>query len=537
MTKKKNKTANHYLAHLQVAPANPRPKLAKELNACPPASWIVLCFILTTFFFVDMTTAQNQSQNLYDRYKNYGENYIIQQQNELNPPMLYPYGYVENPSITLLRQTLNDNNGNNAQTIINQSNKQAKQAMGYNPPLTQEEIKSSNNNNFGNNQLTSRQKDFSKILNDIKSAETNKHVDFTNYYSQDFAAKTKPYYDALQTLNDMLSGKTQISLRKALYIMEAAYGNSYISYKEYSDIIDNAVFFMKAWLKQNNYDSRNNENLNMAIQKLMGDSLVVTLKYPDNKKPPETIMHLPIFYDFDDYTCEADIRNSFATKCIATGAGQCDGLPKNYLLYAEGLGAKAYLSFIPQHSFIKYPDNKGKIHNYEPTSHWNIDDEWYKDYMRVRPEAINSKIYFDTLNKQMIVAQCILDLASNYMRKNDLGDEKFLIECLNSFVKYYPKRNNIFPYFIKTSIILRQLERLLISNGINDLKDMDKIEGARELYNSFIENEKVIQALGYQDTPDKLYEEIMQEHEFKGAIQKGKSINGKQKRNLFIKIK
>ena len=29
------------------------------------------------------------------------------------------------------------------------------------------------------------------------------------------------------------------------------------------------------------------------------------------------------------------------------------------------------------HSFIKFPDNNGNIHNYEPTSHFEISDQWY----------------------------------------------------------------------------------------------------------------------------------------------------------------
>lgn len=59
MKGQKEKIANAHLAHLQVSPATPRPKLAKELNlACPPVLLIVLYFILTKLFFVDILTAQ-----------------------------------------------------------------------------------------------------------------------------------------------------------------------------------------------------------------------------------------------------------------------------------------------------------------------------------------------------------------------------------------------------------------------------------------------------------------------------------------------
>jgi len=53
MTKKKNKNANPNLAHLQVTPAEPRPKLAKELNhACPLAFIVVLLYVLTNLILI-----------------------------------------------------------------------------------------------------------------------------------------------------------------------------------------------------------------------------------------------------------------------------------------------------------------------------------------------------------------------------------------------------------------------------------------------------------------------------------------------------
>ncbi|MFA6925012.1 MAG: hypothetical protein WC223_12270 [Bacteroidales bacterium] len=60
---RKIKIAITHIAHLQVAPTDPRPKLAKELNACPPASLIVLIFALTTLLFFDTLTAQIKNIN------------------------------------------------------------------------------------------------------------------------------------------------------------------------------------------------------------------------------------------------------------------------------------------------------------------------------------------------------------------------------------------------------------------------------------------------------------------------------------------
>jgi len=262
----------------------------------------------------------------------------------------------------------------------------------------------------------------------------------------------------------------------------------------------------------------------------MRDTLTTTVKLPENNIG-KTTTHFPFAYDYQDFQAEKDFQNYFMTKCLATGTGQCNSLPATYLAIAEKLGAKTYLSFAPQHSFIKYPDSKGAIHAYEPTSNWKISDKWYVEHMGINPSAIESGIYLDTLNKKMIVANCMLDLAFGYMKKYGAADGKFVTDCINTAMQYYPKKNNITAYFLKGSLLARQLEYLLYSNGIKDLKDMGKIQGATELYQALLQNEAIIQKLGYQELPESMYLEMMQYHEFRGKLQQ--NTNTKQKRNLF----
>ena len=150
--------------------------------------------------------------------------------------------------------------------------------------------------------------------------------------------------------------------------------------------------------------------------------------------------------------------------------------------------------------------------------------------MGINPTAIESGIYLDTLNKKMIVANCMLDLAFGYMKKFGVADGKFVTDCINTAMQYYPRKNNITAYFLKGSLFARQLEYLLYSNGIKDLKDMGKVQGATELYQALLQNEAMIQKLGYQELPESIYLEMMQYHEFRGKLQQ--NTNTKQKRNL-----
>ncbi len=388
-------------------------------------------------------------------------------------------------------------------------------------------------NTFSQNFNRSQQQKVAEILNEIHPTTNNNRNNAGYYKSPQFKQLTKPYTEALQQLKQQLTNNN-ISVRNAYYTIENAYGNPYLNKNEFNDLIKQSVEFIKIWLTQNGYSLKDNEALHYGIQKFIGEKLTITIDNPDMVSTPKKTTHLPFFYDYEDFKGEKDFRNYFLTKSLATGSGQCNSLPALYLSLAEGLGAKTYLSFAPQHSFIKYPDNQGNIHSYEPTSNWKISDKWYQDNMFISPKAKANGIYLDTLNSQQVVANSMLDLAFGYMTKYGAADETFIKDCINSSMQYFPKKNNIYAYFVYSSLLARQLEQTLYENNITDLKDVNKVPRAELLYNALLKNEETIKRLGYQDMPEELYQELMQQHEFKGKKQQEQQISGKQKRNLFI---
>ncbi|MBI4645306.1 MAG: hypothetical protein HY738_01615 [Bacteroidia bacterium] len=268
----------------------------------------------------------------------------------------------------------------------------------------------------------------------------------------------------------------------------------------------------------------------MTIIFFVDTTIAQTNKITEPKK------HLPFTYDYIDYKGEKDFRNYFATKTFATGTRQCSSLPIVYGIQAEALGAKFYLSTAPNHSFIKYPDNAGKIHNYEPTSHWNISDDWYSEHMYITPQAERSGIYLDTLNKLMIIGDCIANLGISYLNKYGVADGAFLNECINASMKCFPKQNNLQAILLRSSMLAHMLDRLFYMNGVKDLKDIDKVKGARELYEALQKNELLLKTLGYQEIPAGIYEQQMNLQEFRGKAQEVKGFSGKEKRNMFINI-
>lgn len=427
--------------------------------------------------------------------------------------------------------------GATAQDIISMQNSSAMQRMGYKPPPTQAEIqRDALQKAFEYNKSVKekREEELEEILNEARKEEMR--VNYKRYYFQspEFIAETKPFTDAFNNVKSMLNGKTKLSVRTAFYSVEAAYGKSYLTRSEYDKIITESAAFVKTWLIQNKYDISKNENLHLGIQRFMKDTLTINIPSSlDSKIPLRQKTHLPFRYDYDDYKGEQDHRNYFMTKTLATGYGQCDGLPDVYIAIAEALGATVYMTFAPFHEFVKYPIN-GTIHNYEPTSHWSISDKWYKDNMFINTRAVETGIYLDTLNRKMIVANSLLDMAFAYMTKYGTGDGKFIDDCINTAMEFFPRKNNITAYMLKSSILARKLNRLLQAYGIRNLNEIDKVPGAKALYDELRKNEEIISSLGYQEMPENLYEELMKQQEFKGQVQHENNINGKQKRSLFI---
>ena len=418
-------------------------------------------------------------------------------------------------------------------------------------PVTFENVYIQKPNKAAQQQNTLYQQEQLKKSNQQKEIElVRQEIAKQNNYTKQKASKSKQidsneykrnllsFQNALTELKALASNPNS-SLADAFYITENAFGKPYLSKNEYEIIINKSAKFIKQWMKENNYNPNDNEAKHLAIQKFMSEKLTIS-EAKDNKEygtSIKTSQHLPFFYDYSDYQAEKDHRNFFVTKALATGAGQCNSMPMVYLLLAEKLNAPSYLTFAPQHSFIKYTKNNGEIENYEPTSNWHINDLWYQENLFIKPEAIVSGIYLDTLSKQKIIAHCMLELAVQYIRKMPLDDGIFLKTCLWEAHQYFPNDNNITSAFIYSSYLKGLLTLYIAENNITDLEKIKDNEYAYGIQKEYQKNENYIRELGYQDIPEGIYEAMLKEHEFKSKVQKSYNITGKQKRNLFIEPK
>jgi len=370
--------------------------------------------------------------------------------------------------------------------IHQQVRQKTQNVMGINQPGLTEE------------QATERaKKHLQEVLYETQSKPRNASKNLTDYER------------AFGKIDSMLRGKSKMSIQNAYFAVEQAYGNMYLSYNEYKGTYKHSADFIKKYLKQRGIPAIP-QNLHLAIQQFMGDTLSVSYLEPDTKKSRTTV-HYPFKYDYQDYDGSVDYRNYFSTKCIATGTGQCNSLPIVYLCLAEELGVKAYLSFAPFHSYIKWRAQDGSLQNYEPTSNWSIPDKWYQKSLGVSYRAVSTGIYLDTLGKRQVVANCLVDLAVEYLDRNQIPDSLFVQKCLETAEKYYPKKNNLTVYLVRSKLLSMQLDKELRQRGKTTLSGAETDPVTNSLYQRLLSNEYDLVQMGYEQLPQQVYDQLLQQ--------------------------
>lgn len=471
--------------------------------------------------------------------KNFAEETILKQQQSLFPPIPTPFGLVEDPNVTHAREFISGNNQaevNPSEKINKQPEKQSRKVLGVKAPPTQQEINDQQKNRVNGQPPAlatneKQRKEISDVLNEVHEKEP---VINDYWKAPDFAQKEKPYRDALKNLKAQLEGQRKLSVADAYYDVEMAWGDPLLNQKEFKNEVAKCVSFIKRWMLENNKNSGDNLQTHYAIQKFFSDSLTIGKQMPEfpNVQPQ---MHKPFYYDYEDYKAEKDYRSYHISKGFATGNGQCHVLPIMYAAIAEALGTEFYLSFAPLHSFIKYPDNKGSINNYEVTTNWQISDQWYKDNMGILGLAEKSKIYLHPLDRKQIVANAIIDLACSFREKNGLADGKFISECVDYAMNYFPnKEANTTGWILRSKLTAAELDRLLFKKGIISVEDAERTPEAQPLLAKLHAINKKLESLGYTEDPLEVYEQMIEESRKRHP--EIPQTGNLQKRNLFVPV-
>lgn len=307
-------------------------------------------------------------------------------------------------------------------------------------------------------------------------------------------AGTQSYYDAYNKLTAMDS--ENFSLTDVNFTVENAFYDNKQDLKGFKSGIQKTAKQLLQKMKERKQDIESNVSKNLML-----------FEYFSKDMNLGGTTHKAFEYDFEDYMGEKDWSKMFVSKLLKTGSGQCHSLPQYYLMLAEAMGAEAYLSLAPNHSYVRFMDDEMQYRNIELTNGMFSTDTSLLESGYIKSEALQSKIYMDNLTKKELLGMAYFDLARGYVRK--FGYDEFVNKVIDKALELYP--NGIAPNMEKANVeqvrLLSGLKRL----GINpdDKRDIERagyFPRANELFQQLQEQDKKINELGYTEMPAYAYE-------------------------------
>lgn len=295
---------------------------------------------------------------------------------------------------------------------------------------------------------------------------------------------------------------TAYSIKDNVFLTENAYFNNKLDKQEFDQIIKESAAFLTSKMKEQGYDLNSNSAKNFMLFQFFSETL--QLKNSKNK-------HLPFKYDFEDYMGVQDYSKMFVTKLLRTGSGQCHSMPLLYLILAEEVGAEAYLSLSPNHSYIRFPDDNGKWYNVELTNGMFSTASYILQSGYIKSEALQNKIYMENLSRKELLSQQLTDLAAGYIYK--FGYDEFAQAVIDKALALYP--NSISAHMVKANLDTARFEYVMQQLGINprskeQLQRIRNYPEAIALLNTVNSQYSHIDSLGYEPMSPEAYQQWLQ---------------------------
>lgn len=333
---------------------------------------------------------------------------------------------------------------------------------------------------------------------------------------------TTAFYSAFEEINNMLNGQDTLNLGKAVFLVENAWHNNKYDYNDFNTGIKAAVDFCNQKIEEEKLDKNDNLVKNMMLFRFIAD----TLKIKD-KQTQKPLTHYPIKYNYEDYQSKISYDSHFVTTLMQTSTGQCHSMPLYYLVLAEEIGAEAYWSFSPRHSFVKIQDERGVWYNLELTCKAILSDTHYMNNSYIKAEALQNRIYLEPLDKTNVVAEMLLELARGYYEK--YGYDDFYLKCIDTAEQHL--KNDMNAKLLKSAYqtqLTLTLAHLLNAPKPDILKELSP--EAYKHYELMLAQYEEIDDMGYEELPVAIYQ-LWLDH-----INKEKEKSEKQKQSpVYIK--
>jgi hypothetical protein len=429
---------------------------------------------------------------------------------------------------------VNRTNALSKQEHIQQQNNQAMLRMGYKLPPNKIEIKSGITQQINSVQISKQELQRRQIYQLIKQNSQNKNLSaneveksyngsyrFVDYNSDAFKKGANYYLNAFNEISKMMDGLAPLDLKKAVFLTENAVLKNEISYDDFTSRIDKLKDLLNQIAQKEKLDLNNSVAAHYAIQKLYSDTLI------DKKTGTK---FYPFKYDFEDIYGEKNYAQTFVSKLLYTGNGQCKSMPLLYSILANELNAESFLAFSPSHSYIKFKDKNGTWYNFETTNGVGTSDSWIIGSGFVKSEAIKSKVYTEPINSKQILAHLLVELTMSYQQEFGF-DNKFIEQTLQKALQTFP--NDIFAWMVKANMKRAEFDKSIWEANYPPLEQLQNYPEQFRIFNEMMELTSKIDEMGNSIMPEDAYQNWLKSLEDEKQKQENKKIKLEIKLNTL----
>lgn len=297
------------------------------------------------------------------------------------------------------------------------------------------------------------------------------------------------YIASFSKIDSMLSGKSSLDFRKAVYMTENAYFGNRLDESAFDYAIKFNASICRGIMKSGNIVYPEKDTLRAEAQCAV--FVFMTDSIPVNTQNGVKI-HAPFHYNFDDFAGQKEWSSMFVSTLMETKKGNCHSLPYLYKMIMDELGQQAYLSLAPNHIYIKAQNKRAGWYNIELTCGDFPTDAWLMASGYIHTDALRNGIYMDTLSTKQSVCLCLVDLAQGYQAKFGIQDGSFILKCCETALAHFPKYINAMLLKAET---LTALYRQSDKNS----------EQGKKLLAQMNETYSLIHQLGYRKMPQEMY--------------------------------
>ncbi len=176
-------------------------------------------------------------------------------------------------------------------------------------------------------------------------------------------------------------------------------------------------------------------------------------------------------------------------------------MPLLYLILAEELGVKAWLSYSPQHSYVRLQNNKGNWFNLELTNGHYSADSWILGSSFIKSEALKNQLYMDTLSKKVLIAGTLHELGKGYAQK--FGYDGFVLQCAETSLKHHDK--DVFAMQMKADWATMRFKYVMYQLNYPPKNQIHLYPKANQILQEMYDIYGYIDKTGYEQMPEELY--------------------------------